>query len=333
MSCQGCLPIDCLYDLDDVDLYDIQGDPFLFVLECPPGYTCNPDPGGGTVSQQCCDQTLTASYPPNVTVAQFNSIVSGLVAQCAARQPFCGETPPPTDHNQPSQTFYWNRPCNSTVYCPSDRAPFTYRVQAGLVYDTTQAGADAAACVLARKLAVSHRVCLRDTMPTQFCEGSAFSQKISATGSFVGFQGQPNHWSVLSGAMPDGLTISDGYTTNPFVTISGTPTTPGAFTFTVQIVTPTGDSQTKTYTICIVGQTSNPIGSDSTHLPDAAPLMPYSVTLEAPTCAITPLSWQLNPGDSLPAGLSLDETTGVISGTPAMAGTYTFTIILQTEAT
>ena len=49
----------------------------------------------------------------------------------------------------------------------------------------------------------------------------------------------------------------------------------------------------------------------------------YSTTLQA-NGGVTPLTWSISSG-SLPAGLTLNATTGVISGTPAgPAGTATF---------
>jgi subtilase family serine protease len=58
----------------------------------------------------------------------------------------------------------------------------------------------------------------------------------------------------------------------------------------------------------------------------------YAQTLAA-TGRIAPYTWSVTSG-SLPAGLSLAPATGVISGTPATAGTYTFTVqVADAEST
>ncbi|MGI5960289.1 MAG: putative Ig domain-containing protein, partial [Massiliimalia sp.] len=55
----------------------------------------------------------------------------------------------------------------------------------------------------------------------------------------------------------------------------------------------------------------------------------YSQTLTA--TGDTPITWSVT-GGSLPAGLSLDENTGVISGIPNAAGTYNFTVTATNDA-
>ncbi len=59
-------------------------------------------------------------------------------------------------------------------------------------------------------------------------------------------------------------------------------------------------------------------------LPNGTVNEEYSQTLAA-TGSDT-ITWSLADGSSLPAGLSLDENTGKISGIPTTAGSYTFTI-------
>src|SRR5207249_2425365 len=59
-------------------------------------------------------------------------------------------------------------------------------------------------------------------------------------------------------------------------------------------------------------------------MPNGTQGTPYSATLVA-TGGTTPYTWSIAAG-SLPAGLSLASSTGVISGTPVAAGTASFTI-------
>jgi hypothetical protein len=59
--------------------------------------------------------------------------------------------------------------------------------------------------------------------------GSSYSQSLQITGGT-----SPYTWSITSGALPNGLLL------NPSTgVISGTPITPGAFSFTVQVKDPT----------------------------------------------------------------------------------------------
>ncbi len=59
-------------------------------------------------------------------------------------------------------------------------------------------------------------------------------------------------------------------------------------------------------------------------LPDAVEGQSYDVSLEA-AGGTSPYSWQVASGD-LPGGLSLDGTSGRITGTPTVQGTFTFSV-------
>jgi hypothetical protein len=137
-----------------------------------------------------------------------------------------------------------------------------------------------------------------------------YRQELSATGDI------PITWSIsAAGELPDGLTLDE--TTG---VISGIPTTVGDSTFTVKASNEIGNV-TKNFTITI---NLEPIAPDITpaDLPVGTVGVAYSQTLSATGDA--PITWSYN--GRLPAGLTLDETTGVISGTPTTAETAAFTV-------
>ena len=73
-----------------------------------------------------------------------------------------------------------------------------------------------------------------------------------------------------------------------------------------------------------------PLSITTTSLPDGTVGAAYSATLAA-TGGTSPYSWSVT-GGSLPSGLSLNATTGVISGTPTAAATSNFTVEVTDSA-
>ena len=69
---------------------------------------------------------------------------------------------------------------------------------------------------------------------------------------------------------------------------------------------------------------SNSLSITTTSLPDGTQNTAYSGTLAA-TGGVTPYTWSIASG-SLPAGLSLNSSTGIVSGTPSGTGTSNFTV-------
>jgi hypothetical protein len=136
----------------------------------------------------------------------------------------------------------------------------------------------------------------------------------------------PYSFTVTAGALPAGMSLA------PSGLLSGTPTTtiPGAYNFTVTVtdsaVVPLNSS--KTFTMDIV----QPFAITTTTLPNATHLSPYSQTIVATGSAI-PYSYAVTVG-TLPAGLSLNSVTGVISGTPTTAGgPISFTVTVTGSTT
>jgi hypothetical protein len=137
---------------------------------------------------------------------------------------------------------------------------------------------------------------------------TAYLQTLMASGG-----ASPYVWSVVSGALPTGLTVSAAGV------ISGTPTTIGISTFTVQVSDSASAKATQTFTIAITNGILT-ITTASSLLPAASGLA-YSQTLSA-TGGVIPYSWSLISG-SLPSGLTL-SAAGAITGTPTLAGVYSF---------
>ena len=75
--------------------------------------------------------------------------------------------------------------------------------------------------------------------------------------------------------------------------------------------------------------TAPTITTADTDLPDGTVGTEYKQTLTATGNNIT---WNLASGSTLPDGLSLNESTGEISGTPTTANTYTFTVTATNDA-
>lgn len=241
--------------------------------------------------------------------------------------------------------------------------------------------------------------------PTSLANGTiatAYSANITASGGSA-----PYSYSLVSGSLPGGLTLSNGGS------LSGTPNAAGSFSFTVQATDNTGFTGTRAYNLSVASQapvtgavsatvaansSANPItlnlsggaassvavssapshgtasasgltinytptagysGSDSftytaTGAGGTSSPSTVSITVTAPTLAITPAtpgladatqgsaysaslavsggtapySYSVSAG-SLPAGLTLDTGTGVISGTPTALATSNFTITVS----
>jgi hypothetical protein len=134
-----------------------------------------------------------------------------------------------------------------------------------------------------------------------------------------GTAGQPYSWTftgspcnLVSGALPDGFALGRGG-----CSVSGTPTTPGVYSFTLQ---PVDGSTRLAHNLTI---TPRLVITTST-LADARLGETYSASFAA-TGGTPPYRWRLTAG-ALPAGLSFDASSVTISGSPTAPGAATFTL-------
>lgn len=127
----------------------------------------------------------------------------------------------------------------------------------------------------------------------------------------------PYTWTQLSGSLPPGLSMDSAGD------ITGTPTATGTYSFSVLVTDSTSPAaQTATATLSITVR--QPLAITTTSLPDGTTGTSYSAPVAA-TGGATPYTWAITSG-TLPAGLTLDAGTGVISGTPTGTGPSTFTV-------
>lgn len=269
---------------------------------------------------------LGDSFTKAGCVANCTSTISQQDADfCASRQQLeCLVDGGPTDPGGPGWTdpggnqvpIFTNGNVSCTGHCP-DGLPFTFTIAAGTFAGLTQLQADRIAFSFACFGVANNILCL-SSIPTEACRNQAYNATITATSHFPVL-----FWS-FGGDFPVGLNISFSGQT---ATITGKAQNEGTHEFSVTAVDTQGNSMTKNYTICVID-----IGPTNTTLPNAAPNLAYSQQMTATSCATAPLSWAI-VGGALPAGLTLNPITGIISGTPTSSGTFTFLVQVQTAAT
>jgi large repetitive protein len=132
----------------------------------------------------------------------------------------------------------------------------------------------------------------------------------------------PYHFAVSTGLLPPGLDLScDG-------TLSGTPTLAGTYAFGIRVTDFYGCSETLLFCAIDIGAGTCPAGTTITlsppDLPPAMPNMFYSQAITA--VGGTALYTYTVTSGTLPAGLTLDPLTGILSGVPAVTGTFPITV-------
>jgi uncharacterized repeat protein (TIGR03803 family) len=147
-----------------------------------------------------------------------------------------------------------------------------------------------------------------------------YNADITAIGGF-----EPYTWTV-DGDLPPGL-FFDGDSCTSSCTLSGTPEQFGKYSVVFEVKDNSKPAEDTTWAttltvksgLTMVQNLSNPILGAA-----------YSQSLAPPDTSggLKPYTWQLTAG-LLPAGLQLNSSTGLISGTPTALGSFSFTITVS----
>lgn len=145
--------------------------------------------------------------------------------------------------------------------------------------------------------------------------GDPYIGILTATGGTPPYSG----WTVTSGSLPPGLTLDANSGK-----VSGSPTASGTFVSAVTVKDSTGLTSLEAKVTIIVVPALSVVTQS---LPNAFTGVPYYVVVQGAGGFPPYKSWTIASG-ALPAGLALDPSSGVISGTPApgAAGSYQFAI-------
>jgi len=136
----------------------------------------------------------------------------------------------------------------------------------------------------------------------------AYTVKLNAAGG-----SPPYSWAATS--LPPGLTLG------PDGSITGTPIIAGTYHFTVQVTDKTSASVKKEVTLTVAATLT--ITTPQT-LPAGTVGTLYSQTLTA-SGGQTPYTWSIS-GGTLPAGVTLSASTGVLAGTPTIGGNFSVNV-------
>ncbi len=148
--------------------------------------------------------------------------------------------------------------------------------------------------------------------------GFAYSSSLVATGGVPGYT-----FSITSGSLPPGLTLNTSTGA-----ITGTPTTVGTFAFTAKVVDSTGatgeHTTSKQCSIKIDQKTPPKVTLQCVSKSTGKVGEVYSASFDAGG-GTPPYTFSLVSG-TLPNGLTLNTSTGALTGTPTKAGVFNFSV-------
>jgi hypothetical protein len=258
---------------------------------------------------QTATATLTLTVGRRITITSTSPLPNGAVGKSYSQQlnAAFGVTPYFWDVSSGALPAGFTLTSTGILFgTPTAPGTFTFKAR---VFDATEQSAEADF-----SLTISPQLSITTTSPLP-----AGNQNVAYTPITFAVTGglAPYTWTVASGALPAGLSLSTQGV------LSGTPTGAGASTFVVQVADTNGSAtQTVTASFSLTVNSAIVITTASP-LPGAITGQSYSRTFAA-TGGTPPFTWAL-AGGTLPAGWTL-TAAGVLSGSATVAGTYNFVV-------
>ena len=192
------------------------------------------------------------------------------------------------------------------------------------------------------------------TLNTSITQSTPYSDYLNITGYTLS-----SNVTVNSGSLPTGLSVSTTQidSNNARATISGTPTTPGTYTFRLLATNIGGSTVSSSYTLNVASNSTvwNSPGKGSLNNADGTAYALRNEVVYNPSgvsgivasgdylYAVGAVTNGYSIAGSLPAGITATNTTGTIngatvniyrfSGTPTVSGTFNFTVTVSTGGT
>jgi len=176
------------------------------------------------------------------------------------------------------------------------------------------------AAAVARKQIESHA--LRIPLPCHSCRiglGANYSVQLTSTGS------TPIEYTMVSGQLPNGLSLNQDTGQ-----ITGVPNTAGVFYFTIVASNIVGNSDPVQFQIetglALAITTTSILRVGTLNVPYSPSITFQAEGLDYSQAPVMTWSWSAQAGSSLPPGLTLNGSTGILSGTPTQIGTFNFNV-------
>ena len=267
------------------------------------------DKAGASVTK---NYSVTINPAPGIATASLPNAEVG-VAYNFTLTPTSGGTPPFTWQlrNNPPSWLSINRNTGTLTGTPPANAAGAVNVA---VRFTDSAGARSPTKNYSLTIAAAVQISGPGSLPNWTIQRDYPGTAMIGTGGVTPFR-----WSAAQ--LPAGLAINSSTGV-----ISGTPSATGTSSITVTVVDAVGGSATRTYNNVTIN--APPEVSTTSPLPAGERTVAYNKTIVG-TKGTPAYSWAAS---GLPAGLSINAATGVLSGTPTVFGTFSVTITVRDVA-